>query len=211
MYAHPHRRVYESRREREAGHRQGASKSLTPAGVGKEGSGLDHGGGEGVPSGAGGEERAEAGGVDGEAEEERLAEQVAEAALPASATRGGDGAEEGDAAGVGGRRPGRQVRQARRDGHDRRRAPRGHLLADSAGGGAGEASATAPPATETRRRRSAAVGPMATVRDAWLARALAKSGGVLGTGKTAKNFFPRGRWPPSSVGAGRVNKFGEVH
>jgi hypothetical protein len=97
---------------------RGASKSLTPAGIGKEGSGLDHGGGEGVPSGAGGEERAEAGGVDGEAEEERLAEQVAEAALPASATRGGDGAEEGDAAGVGGRRPGRQVRKARRDGHD---------------------------------------------------------------------------------------------
>jgi hypothetical protein len=133
----PHRRVYESWRGRETEHRHGASKSLTPAGVGKEGGGLDRGGGEGVPSGAGGEERAEAGGVDGEAEEERLAEQVAEAALPTSTARGGDGAEEGDAAGVGGWRPGRQVRQARRDGHDRRRAPRGRLLRGLGGGRGG--------------------------------------------------------------------------
>jgi hypothetical protein len=44
------------------------------AAVDEEGAGLDCGSGEGVPSGAGGDERAEVGGADGEAEEEGLAE-----------------------------------------------------------------------------------------------------------------------------------------
>jgi hypothetical protein len=60
---------------------QGDTTSLTAAGIDEEGVGLDCGGDEGVPSSIGREERAEAGGVDGEAEEERLAEQVAQAAL----------------------------------------------------------------------------------------------------------------------------------
>ena len=76
---------------------------LTLAGVGEEGGSLDGGGGEGVARGAGGEECAEAGGVDGKAEEERVAEQMAEAVVPSASSRRVHGAEEGDTAGVGGR------------------------------------------------------------------------------------------------------------
>ena len=73
------------------------------AGVGEEDGSLDGGGSEGVACGAGGEECAEAGGVDGKAEEERVAEQMAEAVVPSASSRRVHGAEEGDAAGVGGR------------------------------------------------------------------------------------------------------------